>query len=72
VVLLLLLNLNSYRLGFTVFGPGYRNYVSQIEHYILSYTPSSEKPFPHPGSRDIDAEMIQFLRDKHHPLFAAH
>jgi hypothetical protein len=72
VVLLLLLNLNSYRLGFTVFGPSYHNYVSQIEHYILSYTPSLEKPFPHPGDRDIDAEMIKFLREKHHPLFEAH
>jgi hypothetical protein len=72
VALLLLLNFDGYRLGFTVFGPGYRNYVSQIERYILSYTPSLEKPFPHPGDRDIDAEMINFLREKQHPLFKAH
>jgi hypothetical protein len=71
VVLLLLLNLDGSYLGFTEFGPSYRNYVSKIEDYILSYTPSLEKPFPHPGDRDIDAEMIEFLREKHHPLFEA-
>jgi hypothetical protein len=71
VVLLLLLNLDGSYLGFTEFGPSYRNYVSKIEDYVLSYTPSLEKPFPHPGDRDIDAEMIEFLREKHHPLFEA-
>jgi hypothetical protein len=71
VALLLLLNLDGYRRGFTEFGPSYRSYVNQIEDYILSYTPSLEKPFPHPGDRDIDAEMIEFLREKHHPLFDA-
>jgi len=72
VVLLLLFTLEGYRLGFTVYGPSYRTYVSQIEHYILSYSPSLEKPFPHPGDRDIDAEMIEFLREKHHRLFETH
>ncbi len=69
VVLLLLFNFDGSYRGFTEFGPSYRNYVSKIEDYILSYTPSLEKPFPHPGDRDIDAEMIEFLRENHHPLF---
>ena len=71
VVLLLLLNLDGSYLGFTKYGPSFRADVSEIEDYILSYTPSLEKPFPHPGDRDIDAEMIDFLRGKHHPLFEA-
>jgi hypothetical protein len=71
VVVILLLNLYGSYLGFTEFGPSYRRYVGRIEDYILSYTPSLEKPFPHPGDRDIDAEMIEFLREKHHPLFNA-
>jgi hypothetical protein len=70
VVLLLLLNLDGSYRGFTEFGPSYRTYVSKIEDYILSYTPSLEKPFPS-ADRDIDAEMIEFLREKHHPLFEA-
>lgn len=68
-VLILLLNLYGTYLGFTVYGPMYRGYVAKVEDYILSYTPSLEKPFPHPGDRDIDAGMIEFLREKHHPLF---
>jgi hypothetical protein len=69
VVLLLLLNLDGSYRGFTEYGPSYRNYVGKIENYILSYSPSLEKPFPNPGDRDIDADMIEFLRQQHHPLF---
>ncbi len=60
VTLILLLNVYGSFLGFTVYGPSYRAYVGKVEDYILSYTPTLEKPFPHPGDRDIDAEMIHF------------
>jgi hypothetical protein len=69
VVLILLMNVYGSYLGFTEFGPRYRNYVDKIEDYMLSYTPSLAKPYPPSVDRDIDPEMIQFLREKHHPLF---
>jgi hypothetical protein len=71
ILFILLLNVFSYSVGFSDYGPDYRNYVGDIEKYILSYSPSLEKPFP-PGDHDIDTEMIEFIRKKHHPLFQLH
>ena len=65
------LSLFSYYQGFTKNGPEYNAYARSIQDYANRVTnePELKKPFPPTGGWDIDAEMVQFLKEQHHEAF---
>ena len=61
----------GYYKGFTEYGPSYQDYVHQIEAYNLAYLEEPDRPTPFPSGtgHDVDADMVQFLSARNHPLF---
>ena len=69
---LMMLSLVGYYSGFADYGPEYSGYVRTIEVYARSFlaNPSQPKPFPLTGGWDLDADMVWFLAERKHAVFA--
>jgi hypothetical protein len=59
--------------AFLTYGPAYNAYVRSIERYIVNFTRNTPEPKPYPDRAaewDVDQTMIDFLKRRHHALFA--